>query len=45
MFLGSVYEVLYNTKLIKNRNLKEEEIDEIYKSFWGTAILENKYSN
>ena len=45
MFLGSVYEVLYNTKLINNRNLDEEEIKEIYKSIWGTAILENKYSN
>ena len=45
MFLGSVYEVLYNTKLIKNRNLKEEEIDEIYKSFWGNIMLDNKYNN
>ena len=43
MFLGSVYEVLYMTKLIKKRNLNEDEIDEISESFWGKNMLKNEY--
>ena len=35
MFLGSVYEVLYENKLLKKRNLTSAEINEIYLSFWG----------
>ena len=35
MFLDSVYEVLYENKLLKGKNLSEEEIEKIYDSFWG----------
>ncbi len=41
MFLESIYGLLYNTKLINRRELKEEEIQEIYKLFWGNIMLEN----
>ena len=41
MFLESIYGLLYNTKLINRRELKEEEIQEIYKLFWGSIMLEN----
>jgi AcrR family transcriptional regulator len=41
MFLGSIYEVLYMNKLVNNRNLDEEEIEEIYLSFWENKIMEN----
>ena len=43
MFLGSIYEVLYMTKLVKKRNLNEEEIEEISESFWGKNILKNEH--
>ncbi len=43
MFLGSIYEVLYMTKLVKKRNLNEEEIEEISESFWSKNILKNEY--
>ena len=41
MFLGSIYEVLYVNKLVNNRNLNEEEIEEIYMSFWGNDLEES----
>ena len=43
MFLGSIYEVLYMTKLVKKRNLNEEELEEISESFWSKNILKNEY--
>ena len=41
MFLGSIYEVLYKNKLLKNKNLTRKEIKEIYLSFWGSEDLES----
>ena len=41
MFLGSVYEVLYENKLLKKRNLTSAEINEIYLSFWGNEGKED----
>jgi AcrR family transcriptional regulator len=41
MFLGSLYEVLYATKLVNSRNLSEEEIKKIHISFWGNKAEEN----
>ena len=41
MFLGSVYEVLYVNKLVNKRNLNEEDIEEIYMSFWGNDLEES----
>ena len=45
MFLGSIYEVLYMIKLVKKRNLYEEEIEEISESFWGKNMLKNDEIN
>ncbi len=43
MFLGSIYEVLYENKLLKKRNLTSMEIKEIYLSFWeNEGIGENR---
>ena len=41
MFLGSIYEVLYTNKLLNNKNLSKEEIEEICMTFWGKRISEN----
>ena len=41
MFLGSVYEVLYENKLLKKRNLTSAEINEIYLTFWGNEGKED----
>ncbi|ACZ11018.1 DNA-binding transcriptional repressor AcrR [Sebaldella termitidis] len=38
MFMGSIYEVLYINKLVKKKNLNEEEIQEISESFWGNNM-------
>ncbi len=40
MFLGSIYEVLYENKLLKKRNLTSMEIKEIYLSFWENEGIE-----
>ena len=45
MFLGSIYEVLYDSKLVNGRNLAEFEIRDIHASFWGNEILDTKYNN
>ena len=45
MFLGSIYEVLYDSKLVNGRNLAEVEIRDIHTSFWGNEILDTKYNN
>ena len=34
MFLGSIYEILYMSKLVEKRNLTDEEIEEICIYFW-----------
>ena len=38
MFMGSIYGVLYINKLVKKKNLNEEEIQEISESFWGNNM-------
>ena len=38
MLLGSVFEVLYANKILKERNLTHEEINEINTLFWGNNI-------
>ncbi len=45
MFLGSIYEVLYDSKLVNGRNLAEFEIRDIHASFWGNEIFDTKYNN
>ena len=45
MFLGSIYEVLYDSKLVNGRNLAEFEIRDIHASFWENEILDTKYNN
>jgi AcrR family transcriptional regulator len=42
MFLGSIYEVLYVNRLLHKKYLDEEEIEDIYMSFWGTRTGRNR---
>ena len=41
MFLGSIYEVLYVSRLLNKKYLSEEEIEEISNSFWGDNLKES----
>ena len=41
MFAGSLYEILYKSKLEEKRDLLEEEIEDMCEIYWGKDILRN----